>query len=131
MNTSQILNRTADLLNTATTTLLAHPDALDRAPELMELHLAEGKVRAAVTDQPTEDASTDIETGPVQTDPGVLLAEAARLLVSCCGDFGQRIRLISTLPLPAAGNCSGLRWDAGSRALNAGGGCCKTPRYRQ
>ena len=51
--------------------------------------------------------------------------------LSCCGDFGQRIRLISTLPLPAAGNCSGLRWDAGSRALNAGGGCCKTPRYRQ
>lgn len=49
MNTSQILNHTADLLNTATSTLLAHPDALDRAPELMELHLAEGKVRAAVT----------------------------------------------------------------------------------
>ncbi len=80
MNTSQILNHTADLLNTATTTLLAHPKALDRAPELMELHLAEGKVRAAVTDQPTEEPPTDIEAGPAQTDPSALLAEAARLL---------------------------------------------------
>ncbi|XKH54008.1 adenylate/guanylate cyclase domain-containing protein [Citricoccus nitrophenolicus] len=51
--------------------------------------------------------------------------------VSCCGDFGQRIRLISTLPLPTAGNCSGLRWDAGSRALSGGAGCCKTPRCKR
>lgn len=69
MNTSQILNHTADLLNTATTTLLAHPKALDRAPELMELHLAEGKVRAAVTDQPTEEPPRTSKPAPHRLIP--------------------------------------------------------------
>ena len=57
--------------------------------------------------------------------------QAAYAALVCCGDFGQRIRLIPTLPLPAGCNRNGRRWGTGSPTLSAAGGRCKTPRCRR
>jgi hypothetical protein len=74
-DTQARLQQIAALLSATTTQLLDHPVALDRAPELLDLHTAESQVRLHL-----DQVHQDVPDVLVTDRPAVLLGEAAQLL---------------------------------------------------
>jgi hypothetical protein len=74
-DTQDRLQQVAALLSAVATQLLDHPVALDRAPDLLDLHTAEGQVRLHL-----DDAHQDVPDVLVTDRPAVLLGEAIQLL---------------------------------------------------
>jgi hypothetical protein len=75
VDTQDRLQQVAALLDATTTQLLDHPAALDRAPDLLDLHTAEAQVRLHL-----DAAHQDVPSVLVPDRPAVLLGEAIQLL---------------------------------------------------
>ncbi|MCG2621114.1 hypothetical protein LVY72_04195 [Arthrobacter sp. I2-34] len=74
-DTQDRLQQVAALLSATTTQLLEHPVALDRAPDLLDLHTADVQVRLHL-----DQAHQDVPDVLVTDRPAVLLDEAIQLL---------------------------------------------------
>lgn len=74
-DTQDRLQQVVALLTATTTQLLDHPVALDRSPELLDLHTAEGQVRLHL-----DAAHQDVPDVLVTDSPAVLLGEAIKLM---------------------------------------------------
>lgn len=74
-DTQDRLQQVAALLSATTTQLLDSPTALDRAPDLLDLHTAEAQVRLRL-----DQTHQDVPSVLVTDRPAVLLGEAIQLM---------------------------------------------------